>query len=193
MPIRYEFQPDQGFRFYRSDVSLLLHAAARFKQSAIVTNIDLLHLFQRLNKFLQSVGAYDRENVDARDLINAEYFVDLQEPTFYKFLPDSSAEHVKNDSFQFGSIQYYRDIEQQQSKDSLEGLANIAFKTPKHLVCMSLASGYNFGIFCGTSTLNRRDEMTNNLGQTLCELQNCGILLKQFRIRSGQSCSISTT
>lgn len=185
MPIRYQFQSDEGFRFYRDELSLLLHAAVRFKQSAIVTNIDLFHLFEQLNKFLQFVGAYDREKIEARNLISAEHFVDLQEPTFYKFLPDSSAKYVKDDSFQFGSIRYYRDIEQQQSKDSLEGLANIAFKTPKHLVCMSLASGYNFAIFCGTATLDRRNEMGKKFGPNIIRIRKLKDFAEAVRVQIG--------
>jgi hypothetical protein len=53
---------------------------------------------------------------------------------------------------------------------SMEGLCNIAVKTPNHLFGMSLASGYNFGIFCGTSTLNRRDEMTKTFGPRIIKI-----------------------
>jgi hypothetical protein len=54
----------------------------------------------------------------------------------------------------------------------MEGLSNIAISTRKHLFGVSLASGYNFGIFCGTFSLNRRSEMSRRFGPRIIKIAN---------------------
>jgi hypothetical protein len=174
--VRHVFEPDRGYRFTKGQVSLLLHAAARFRQTAAVTDVDLFNSFKCINKFLINVGAYEDERLVTSAPMSADHFSDLNNAVFYKFLPERSLQYYVDGSFQFGSIQDHRTIEQQNSKDSMEGLCNIAVKTPKHLFGMSLASGYNFGIFCGTSTLNRRDEMTKRFGPRIIKI----VHLKEF-------------
>ena len=142
MPIKYGFEANAGFRFSKNNVSMLLHAAAQFKKAAVVTNSDLYNLFRGINRFLQSVGAYEAERQGVSELLSAENFPDPNDVDFYKFMPELSLDYYQNGSFQFGSIQYYRNIEQQNSKDALEGLSNIAVKTPKHLIGLSVASGF---------------------------------------------------
>jgi hypothetical protein len=174
--IRHEFEQHAGFRFFKDDISILLHAAARFKQTATVTSTDLYNYFRHLNKFLQSVGAYSPERQGVSELLTDSNFPALKNAEFFKFLPETSLDYYLKGSFQFGSIRYYRNIEAQNSKDAMEGLSNIAIKTPKHLIGVSLASGYNFGIFCGTSSLEKRREKSDRFGSRIIKIAN----LRQF-------------
>jgi hypothetical protein len=172
MAVRNDFEPNIGYRFTKDAVSVLLHASARFKSDAIVTNHDVFNLFKRTNRYLADVGAYGHESHAVSKLMTAETFADPGEVEFYKFLPPSSLEYYRAGSFQFGSIQFYRDIENQNSKDGMEGLSNIVFQTPKNVWAMSMASGFNFGIFCGTSSLKMRDEMTKQFGPHIVRIAN---------------------
>jgi hypothetical protein len=176
MTVRHTFEPNAGYRFYKEEVSLLLHAAARFKQAAVITNYDMLKLFQRLNRYLKDVGAYDAERQGVSNIMTSNHFPDPTDVEFFKFMPKKSLEYYLQGSLQLGSIEYYRTIEQQNSKDSLEGLSNIAVTTRNHLFAVSLASGYNFGILCGTATLNRRTEMSQLFGTHIIKIRN----LKSF-------------
>jgi hypothetical protein len=179
--VRHEFEANVGHRFFKDEVSLLLHASARFRQDAIVTNSHLFNFFKQINKYLQNVGAYEAEREGISDLLTAEHFPAPKEVEFYKFLPERLLKYYLDGSFQFGSIRYYRDIEQQNSKDSMEGLSNIAIKTRKHLFGMSLASGYNFGIFCGTSNLSKRSEMSERFGPRIIKIANLTNFAKEVR------------
>jgi hypothetical protein len=170
--VRHEFEADGGTRFFKDEVSLLLHASARFRQDATVRNSDLFKFFNRINEYLQNIGAYEAEQQGVSDLLTAEHFPAPKVAEFYKFLPERSLEYYVEGSFQFGSIRYYRNIEQQNSKDSMEGLSNIAIKTRKQLFGMCLASGYNFGIFCGTSNLSSRSEMSERFGPRIIKIAN---------------------
>ena len=159
-----------------------MHAAARFRQTARVTDADLLNFFKHINKFLIDLGTYEEQRLVTGARMNADHFPDLNNAVFYKFLPERSLQYYADGSFQFGSIQYYRTIEQQNSKDSMEGLCNLAIKTPKHLFGTSLVSGYNFGVFCGTSTLNRRDEMSERFGPRIIKIVD----LREFAEKAKQ-------
>jgi hypothetical protein len=172
MTIRHEFEPNEGWRFFKDDVSILLHAYGRFRLDAIVTSSQLFAFFKSLNRFLKDIGAYDQERQGVSELMTADHFPNPNEIEFYKFLPERSLRYYRDGTFQFGSIQYYRDVEHQNSRDSMEGLSNIAIKTPKHLFGMSLASGYNFGIFCGTSNLSKRQEMSTRFGPHIIKIAN---------------------
>lgn len=166
------FEAKSGRRFSRDGVSILLQAVARFKPNAAVTSQDLFNLFRHTNKYFENVGANEVERQGVSDLLTADNFPDLDNSEFYKFMSDDTLDHYKARRFEFGSIIYYRSIEKQDSKDSREGLCNVAIHTPKHLFTVSLTSGYNFGIFCGTSSLDHRAEMVSRFGPRIIRIAN---------------------
>jgi hypothetical protein len=185
MTVRNIFETNARFRFFKENVSVLLHTSARFKRDAIVTNLDIFDLFKRLNRYLEAVGTYDRESQRTSTLMSAEKFPDMNEVEFYKFLSPSSLEYYRSGSFQFGSIQFYRDIENQNSRDRMEGFANIVFQSPKHVWAMSLASGYNFGAFCGTSSLKMRDEMSKQFGPHIIRIKHLRVFAEEVQALLG--------
>ena len=97
----------------------------------------------------------------------------------------------------------------------MEGLSNLAIRTPRHLFGISLASGYNFGVFCGTSTLNKREEMSARFGPRIIRIANLNLFatavqsllgarqfyfnkvvyndLKMFRVRTLKTLRLSQT
>jgi hypothetical protein len=170
MTIRYEFEGNAGYRFFKDRVSILLHALAIAKEGAVFTNTDCYNFFRHMNKYLQSVGAYSPEKLDFGKILTIEHFVDLEDVAFYKFGSEQSLDYILKDSFQFGSIEYYRNIEEQNSKDTMEGLSNLVISTPKRIICTSLVSGYNYCIFCGTSRLDNRDQMSNRFGPKIVKI-----------------------
>jgi hypothetical protein len=72
-------------------------------------------------------------------------------------------------------------MELQNSKDGMEGLSNLVVSTPKRLFCTSLVSGYNFGIFCGTSRLDKRREMSDRFGPRIIKIPNLRDFAEQVR------------
>jgi hypothetical protein len=170
MTVRYEFKRDAGYRFFKDGVSILLHALAIAKEGAILTNTDCYHFLRRINKYLQSVGGYSLEKLDFGKILTIKDFADLEDLAFYKFGSKQWLDYILKDSFQFGSIDYYRNIEEQNSKDTMEGLSNLVISTPKRIICTSLVSGYNYCIFCGTSRLDNRDQMSNRFGPKIVKI-----------------------
>jgi hypothetical protein len=185
LAIQIAHEPDAGYRLFKDNVSVLLHAAARVKHDATLTSLDVLNYFKRINQFLQTVGAYEREDIDVNKIMRVEDFPDLDEVEFYKFLPGSTVDYYRAGKFQFGSVQFYRDIENQSSRDRMEGLANIIFHGPKHDWAMSLASGYNFGMLCGTSSLNARDHLSGQFGAQIIKIANLRAFAEEVKVRLG--------
>ena len=48
----------------------------------------MFHLFQRINKYLEDVGAYDAERQGVSNLMTTNQFLPHKERDFYKFLPE---------------------------------------------------------------------------------------------------------
>ena len=63
----------------------------------------------------------------------------------------------------------------------MEGLANLAIKTPRHLFGLSLAAGYNFGILCGTADLRRQNEMLAKFGPRIVKIANLRAFAEEAR------------
>jgi hypothetical protein len=67
---------------------------------------------------------------------------------------------------------YYRNIEQQNSKDPMEGLSNLIVSTPNRIISTSLVSEYNYHIFCGSSRVDNRDQMSDRFGPKIIKIAN---------------------
>jgi hypothetical protein len=67
----------------------------------------------------------------------------------------------------------------------MEGLSNIVFQSPKHVWAMSLASGYNFGVFCGTSSLTMRGEMSKQFGPHIIRIKNLRAFAEEVQVLLG--------
>jgi hypothetical protein len=97
-------------------------------------------------------------------------FQRFDDATFYKFVSDETlSRHIRNGSFQFGTCQYYRDIENQNTRDHLEGFSTIAVGPA---VIASVLSGFNCAIFCGTDSLANRALMERRFGSNVLRIES---------------------
>jgi len=180
MTIKHAHEDGVGHRFSKDDVSLILHFYMKFKREAGVANLDLYQLFKATNQLLADLGTYDNEGQTLNEPLRRHSFANLKDVSFYKFIPASVVDYYQSGSLQLGSIQYYRDIENQNSKDRMEGLSNILFHG-KDRYAMSLASGYNFGIFCGTSTRDHSAKMSKQFGAKLIKIVDLPAFAEEVR------------
>ena len=184
--ITASFEKNRGYRYSNGSFSILTHALAVFKKGAIVTNLDLNNFFRSTNTYLAGVGAHHPETQEFSTLLTQADFKTIDDDiSFYKFVPQDTFDYLRNGSFQFGSIQYYRNIEKQNSKDGMEGLTNLTIATPKRLIGTSLVSGYNFAILCGTSRLDNRNQMRDRFGPNIIKISNLNDFCEKARIALG--------
>jgi len=173
MSVTPSFEKDQGIRFSRNDVSILLQVLGQSKPGMTFSERELQSFFQHTHKYLQNVGAYKTEMSQFSPVENAASFASTADTEFFKFVDDRTLnEFILKGHFQFGSIQYYRDIENQNAKDGREGLASLLITTPEVQILAALVSGYNFGLFCGTAQLEKKELMSAKFGRNIIRIKN---------------------
>jgi hypothetical protein len=170
MAIRNQHLPGHGFRFYSGDVSILLHMLSVTKKNMRFTKQQLNNFFRITNHALAQFGTYPAEEASYSQILTADRFPPPCRFDFYKYVTPATLQFVLNDSFQFGSVQFYRDIENPNSKDAMEGASSLSISTRDRMVCASLSSGYNFGIFCGTQNTATKELMKGQFGQHLIKI-----------------------
>jgi len=152
MAVTSEFTADRGYRFRRNETSILVEVLGQSKPGIGLSKEQLNSLFRATHQYLQNAGAYDASELKPSPIIDASNFPRTKDTEFFKFVSDHTLDrYILNGGFQFGSLQYYRDIEDQNSKDGREGQASLVIATPEFEIFVSLVAGYNFAIFSGTS------------------------------------------
>lgn len=74
---------------------------------------------------------------------------------FYKYINhDIYDKYIKNGIFQLGTIQQYRNIENEQQRDEFEGHSCINLTINNQIISLLCNSGFNYYIFCGTKSIN---------------------------------------
>lgn len=74
---------------------------------------------------------------------------------FYKYIKTDIFENfIINGSWQLGTIEQYRTIENNRLRDEFEGFSFLNLTINNHIVSTSLISGFNYLIFCGTRSKN---------------------------------------
>src|SRR5262249_47970754 len=143
----------------------------------VFTYTDCCALFGHLKKYLEAIGAYPAEELKAVTLLTENDFANPKDIVFYKF----GANYILKDSFQFGSIEYYRNIEDQKSKDPREGWSNLVISTRDRMFDASLVSGYNCYLFCGSWSLQNRKEMSEGRGLKIIKIVNVRDFAEEVR------------
>jgi hypothetical protein len=177
MTVTVTHEPDRGFRSSKDGISILHHTLMVTKRSASLTNSQVNDTSSATNTFLTRIGMYDPEAQNLSQQLTSDSFPDVdKDACLYKYVSEETLAYMRKGSFQFGSIQYYRDIERQESRDKMEGLTNLLISTQKNIIGTALVSGYNFAIFCGATGLEKRDQMTTQFGDRIIRISN----LKKF-------------
>src|SRR5204862_1500593 len=133
------FPPDQGQHITQNGTSILLHMLAQSRPG--LSGGQQQELFRVIIEYLQAIGTYDPEALDPRPAIDTRSFAQAPDTESFKFVDDELLQHYQSGSFQLSSIQNYRNIEKQDSKDQKEGLASLIITTPKKYIFSSVVSG----------------------------------------------------
>jgi hypothetical protein len=88
MSVTPSFEKDQGFRFSRNEVSILLQVLAQTKPGITFSEAELHSFFQHTHKYLQNVGAYEPQMLQFSPVANADSFPPIADTEFVKFVDD---------------------------------------------------------------------------------------------------------
>jgi hypothetical protein len=104
--------------------------------------------------------------------IDSEGLTDYNEP-FYKYIQkDTYNNFISKRKHQLGSLQYYREIEKDESRDEKEGFSNLIINSGNRQILTSVISGFNRYILCGTSNLEQQKHMSKNFGGYVMKIKD---------------------
>uniref|UniRef100_UPI00404A050C hypothetical protein n=1 Tax=Gelidibacter sp. TaxID=2018083 RepID=UPI00404A050C len=167
------FHTNKGFEYIKDNRSLILQFISMTKENVLFTNTDIENYIKAISKYSDYIS--NNKNV-YESFGKLNYVTNLSQDfdgTFYKFIHKETYDNfISKGKFQLGSLQYYREIERDESRDEKEGFSNIILNSNNRQILASVISGFNSYIFCGTYDLNLSETMSKNFGGYILKIKN---------------------
>jgi hypothetical protein len=148
------FEPNQGYHFYRDSVSILIRALSYGRRFTEEQNASYV---RHINQFFDALKSVDAPIPSPRKPLIEADFADLSDEPLYKYVSDSTWKYLSDGSFQFGTAKYYRETSNIYAQDRHEGAATFHLTNNENQLNVSIVSGMNCALFCGTSLLDGSD------------------------------------
>lgn len=166
--LKGQFLRDKGLRFYKSDKSILISSFGVLKDGKE---------YEDKEKWTKAWADY-RNAIDGFEYLpkvsNQRKFQDdfTRESNFiYKYVSKETYEKfISKGHFQFGTIEYYQTTENRKIKDSEEGCTTLYIKTNNRELNLSVMSGFNYYIFCGTTNFRQDKLLCDRFGEYLLKI-----------------------
>ena len=171
--MKRKFIKNVGFRYFLDNRSLIIQLISMTKENAILTNSQIESFIKATSTCFDSI--INKENL--QELFGKLNYVtvdssDYQNP-FYKFIHKETYDnYIRKGKFQLGSLQYYREIEKNESRDEKEGFSNLIINSGNRQIFTSVISGFDKYILCGTHNLEKQELMTENFGGYVMKIKN---------------------
>lgn len=163
-----------GFEYEVNKKSLILQLIAMTKERSQFTDDELKKMIAITSNYLDKVSR-DLESPAELfgHILTADSGIGRIKKPFYKFIPKEIYEnHISKGRFQLGSLKYYREIENESSRDEKEGFSNIIIYTGDRQIFASLISGFDQYILCGTHSLDESKYMSERFGGVILKFRN---------------------
>ncbi len=168
-----QFIKNVGFKYILNNRSLIMQIITMTKENIKLTNTQIEVFIKATSKYLDAI-----QNVD--NLIELFGSMDFVYPDqssysrpFYKFIHKETYDNfVSKGKFQLGTLQYYRYIERQESRDEKEGFANLIINSGNRQILTSVISGFDKYILCGTYDIDNVEYMSTKYGGYIVKINN---------------------
>jgi len=176
-----------GFEYEHNNKSLLLQLISMTKENSLLTDNELKKMIKITSNYLDKIS----RNLESPsklfgEILKPDSDFDVAGTSFYKF---TSKEVYQNNilkgQFRLGSLKYYREIENESSKDPKEGFSNIIITTGNRQIFTSLISGFDQYVLCGTHTLEESDYMNNRFGRVVLKIRNIRSFAEKIKTAIG--------
>jgi hypothetical protein len=160
VPYRYttKFQANEGIFVRRNRRAILVSALA---VGQVLTTEQSIAYTKSVQEYLRAVGeeavSATATDAPAPRVLTSEEFAEPADQQFFKYVPARTWKYLQEGSFQFGSAEYYRRVENPNVKDWLEGLSTVQLVSGDDQVTFTIRAGFNCTIFCGTRVINGSD------------------------------------
>ena len=115
---------------------------------------------------------YDNKNWSAKGLmLVAALLFACPSWAAHPLITDDTGTQGKG-KFQLGTLQYYREIERQESRDEKEGFANLIINSGNRQILTSVISGFDKYILCGTYDSENMEHMSAKYGGYIMIIKN---------------------
>jgi hypothetical protein len=165
---REEFVPNGGFRWYRGGSSILTQA---FSFGWRLSSQENLAYARAVYQFLDGVSPRAPIDYQSGSVLIGADFPEVSDAEFYKYLSHGTWGYVKDGSFQFGSAAYYRSTPNMNIRDEREGAGTFHLTSGPQQLNMTLTSGFDAAIFCGTGGIGDRALIHKKFGERLIRIR----------------------
>jgi hypothetical protein len=151
---RVKFEKNGGYRFIRDKKSILVHAISYGRR---LPDGQVAAYDRHVNAYLDAVMPRATEGAKYAQALTRTDFPDVESEPFYKYVSDATWEYIRQGSFQFGTAQYYQTTPNINIQDQREGASSIHLASGNNQLNITLTSGFNCAIFCGTAHIGGPD------------------------------------
>jgi hypothetical protein len=168
-----QFIKNVGFKYILNNRSLIMQIITMTKENIKLTNTQIEVFIKATSKYLDAIQNAD----NLIELFGSMDFVYPDQSTFsrpfYKFIHKETYDNfMSKGKFQLGTLQYYREIERQESRDEKEGFANLIINSGNRQILTSVISGFDKYILCGTYDSENMEHMSAKYGGYIMIIKN---------------------
>jgi hypothetical protein len=182
MDVKGIFEQYRGFRYSKRNISILVSSRGMTKKDSYLSEKQLIAFGHSLLKFKNSIEGWESQNTNEDIIYQPNDFENIENQIFFKYVSDKVLkESILKGVLQLGSIDFYRETENQNIKDRMEGYSHLVINSTHRQFLTTLISGFNFYILCGTINPTMDIEMTNKYGQRLIKILNLNSFAKAIQ------------
>lgn len=168
-----QFMKNVGFKYVLNNRSLIIQIITMTKKNIKLTNTQIEVFIKATSKYLDAIQNVDNliELFGSMDFVYPEQ-TNYSKP-FYKFIHKETYDNfISKGKFQLGTLQYYREIERQESRDYKEGFSNLIINSGDRQILTSVISGFDKYILCGTHDSENVEYMSAKYGGYIMVIKN---------------------
>lgn len=175
--VKTEFLKYKGLLHTKENISILTQVLMVTKENVKITDEQKARMSNIVVDYLLKIGNLKHYSQTDEKILVRNYFNSSANQPFYKYVSRQIYDdYLSRGSFRLGSIKYYQSVENDKIKDEYEGFTNLFIDYKNRQIMVSLFSGYNFAIFCGTSNFdsisNKFKTMNNKFGDVILKINN---------------------
>jgi hypothetical protein len=127
-------------------------------------------LVRRINEYLDTIARRAPKDYEPHAALTLDNFPHIVDQSYYKYISEETWGYNKDGSFQLGTASYYRSTPNMKIKDEREGASDFHLAHGTDQLNVSIMSGFNAAIYCGTGAMGDRALMSSRFGVRLIKI-----------------------
>jgi hypothetical protein len=143
----------------------------------------LLNSTRAMDQFADSVQGRAPTARGSSFVVAMRHIIPPAEDVLFKYVSDTTWDYISAGSFQLGSCDFYRSIENANANDAREGECMVALRNGKDQVNLGIRAGFNCALYCGTAAFAVDPEMKKKFGGKLIRISPLSAFMEVLRSR----------